>query len=316
MSLRFDKDFDPAYGRAVQIAPGVVRVTAANPGPYTFTGTNTYLIGNERLCIIDPGPDDPAHVARLIAAIDARPVHHILITHTHRDHTGAAPALRRRTGARIRAQGPHRPARALLAGEVNPMAAAADYDLVIDGVLADGESVLVDGFSLKAVATPGHTANHLCFALMEEGMLFCGDHVMGWSTSVIAPPDGAMADYLASIRKLQARNESLYLPAHGGPIAKPREFLRGLLAHRAQREEAVSRALDTGCSTIPEIVARVYAGLDGRLLDGARLSVLAHLEDMVARGVAIADGSGGLTNTYTLPGSEPVSPEKRSRLEV
>ena len=283
--LVFDRAFDPRHGECVRLSPLVARVTANNPGPFTFHGTNTHLVGDEELAVIDPGPDDDAHVAALLAAIGGRRVSAILVTHTHRDHSPAAKALKAATGAPIFAEGPHRPARTLDIGESNPMDASSETDFVPDVRLADGDVVTGAGWTLEAVATPGHTANHLCFALAEEATLFTGDHVMAWSTSIVAPPDGAMVDYMASLRRLMARGDRLLLPAHGAGIADPLPFLKGLEAHRLGREAALLEGLSAGEASIAEMVATIYAAVDRRLHGAAALSLLAHAEDLVARGV-------------------------------
>jgi len=295
---RFDRSFDPRHGEFVRLSDLVGRVTAKNPGPFTFHGTNTYLVGTREVAVIDPGPDDPAHVAALLAAIDGRPVRAILATHTHRDHSPAARALARATGAPILGEGPHRPARPLDLGEINPLDASGDRDFVPDVALGDGDMVEGDGWRLEAIATPGHTPNHLCFALAEEATTFTGDHVMAWSTSIVAPPDGAMADYMASLAKLIARPERLLLPAHGTGIAEPTEFLEALVRHRRGRERAVLDRLAAGDETIPEMVRVIYADVDRSLHGAAALSMLAHVEDLVGRGLVASDGRVDLAARY------------------
>ena len=283
--LVFDRDFDPRHGERVALSPLVARVTANNPGPFTFHGTNTFLVGTAEIAVIDPGPDDPAHVEAILRAVGAAKVTAILVTHTHRDHSPAARLLEAATGAPVFGEGPHRPARPLDLGEINPMDASSEHDFVPDRVLADGDVVEGAGWTLEAVATPGHTANHLCFALREEKTLFTGDHVMAWSTSIVAPPDGAMVDFMASLRRLQARDDRLLLPAHGAGIADPKPFLAALEAHRLGREAALLAALEAGDKTLPEMVAEIYQGLDPRLRGAAALSLFAHAEDLAARGL-------------------------------
>lgn len=303
--LAFDLDFDPRHGEAVALSPLVRRVTAANPGPFTFHGTNTFLVGTDEIAVIDPGPDDDAHVAALLAAIGTARVTAILVTHTHRDHSPAAAALKAATGAPVLAEGPHRPARALDLGEINPLDASAEHDFRPDRTLAHGEIVRGAGWTLEAVATPGHTANHLCFALHEEATLFSGDHVMGWSTSIVAPPDGAMRDYMASLDLLAARDDRRYLPAHGGPIEAPQAFLAGLKRHRLGREAAVLARLAAGEVTIPAMVEAIYVGLDRRLHGAAALSLFAHVEDLVARGLVVCDGPPSLGSLLRLADQRP-----------
>lgn len=298
MALSFETHFDPAYGEAVPVAPDVARITVNNPSAFTFYGTNTYLVGSDTLAVIDPGPDNPAHLEALLKAIAGRPVSHILVSHTHADHSPLAAALKRETGAPVLAEGPHRPARPLRIGEVNPLDASADTDFAPDERLADGDRIEGDGWTITAVHTPGHTANHLAFALEGTGILFSADHVMAWATSIVAPPDGAMADYMASLDRLLARDDGVFLPGHGGPVTQPAAFMRGLRTHRRMRERAVLERLRAGDRTIPEMVAAIYRDTDPRLHGAAGLSVLAHLEDLVRRGAAKADGDLSIDGVF------------------
>lgn len=303
MTLRFDRDFAPAYGTAVMVAPGVRRLTANNPGPFTFTGTNTYLVGEENLAVIDPGPEgDEAHYRTLLAAIGGRPVSHVLVSHTHRDHSPLSRRLAAETGARLLAEGPHRAARPLASGEENPLEASADLDFMPDARLGDGEAVEGEGWRLSTVLTPGHAANHACFALEGTGILFSADHVMAWATSIVAPPDGAMGDYMRSLDRLIARGDRLLLPGHGGPVTAPRPFLRGLKAHRKMRERAILQRVRHGDRTIPAIVAAIYRDTDPRLHGAAGLSVLAHLEDLFSRGLVAAEGGRTALDGVFSPG--------------
>ncbi|MEO9612313.1 MAG: MBL fold metallo-hydrolase [Nitratireductor sp.] len=299
MAITFDMDFDPLYGQSVEVAPAVRRITVNNPGPYTFHGTNSYLVGADTLAVIDPGPDDERHLEALLTAIAGRPVSHILVSHTHRDHSPLAARLQAETGAIMCAEGPHRPARPMRLGEVNPLEASADTDFKPDLVLGDGDMIDGDGWCLRAVLTPGHAANHAAFALEGTGILFSADHVMAWATSVVAPPDGAMADYMRSLDTLLARDDRLYLPGHGGPVRKPAAFVRALKAHRKMRERAVLERLRSGDRTIADMVRAIYRDTDPRLHGAAALSVLAHLEDIVARGDAAANGEIGLEAEYS-----------------
>lgn len=290
-ALKLTQDFDPAWGAAVEVAPGVRRLTARNPGPFTFHGTNTYLVGEDRLAVIDPGPDDEAHVADILHAAAGRPIAAILVTHTHRDHSPAAARLAALTGAATFGEGPHRPARP---GRDGTAASDASGDIAFrpDRPMRDGDSFGGDGFRLTAVATPGHAANHLAFALEGTGVLFSGDHVMAWSTTVVAPPDGDMTDYMASLALLSARDDRLYLPGHGGAISDPAEHLAGLAAHRLAREAAILEAVTSGAGDVAAVVGRVYRGLDPRLVPAAGLSVTAHLYALEERG-AVALGPDG-----------------------
>lgn len=298
--LVHDRRFEPRHGEAVTVAPGVRRITAANPGPFTFHGTNTYLVGEGELAVIDPGPDDERHRAAVLAAIGTAAVRAILVTHTHRDHSPGAAGLAAATGATMLGAGPHRPARPPRPGEEALLDAAGDATFQPDRVLTDGALVEGDGFVLEAVATPGHCANHLAFALLGSGLLFSGDHVMAWSTTIVAPPDGAMADYMASLMRVAARPETTYLPGHGGPVADAPAYVAALAAHRRRREAAIVARLAGGDATIPAIVAAVYRDVDPALHPAAALSVLAHVEDLAARGLVVSEGAPSLATRLAL----------------
>jgi glyoxylase-like metal-dependent hydrolase (beta-lactamase superfamily II) len=268
----------PPVGRAVELEPLVRRVLAGNPSPFTYTGTQTYIVGRREVAVIDPGPNDADHVAALIAAVGQERVTAIMCTHTHRDHSPASVALKEATGAPVIGCAP------LVLSDSGPRADAAfDETYAPDRVLADGEQVRGPGWTLEAVATPGHTSNHLCFALGESGALFTGDHVMGWSTSVVSPPDGDMAAYMASLDRLLQRQDRIYYAAHGDPIDNPQRLVRGLAGHRKQREGQILRLLGEGLGLIPAMVQRMYVGLDPRLHGAAGRSVLAHLIDLEQR---------------------------------
>lgn len=266
-------------GETEQLEPLVRRMLANNPSPFTFTGTQTYLVGDARgLAVIDPGPDDAEHIDALLGAIGDAPVLAILCTHTHRDHSPGAAPLAAATGAPIIGCAP------LTLEDDGPRADAAfDTSYAPDTVLKDGELVRLPSATLMAVATPGHTSNHLCFALIESGALFTGDHVMGWSTTVVSPPDGDMSDYMISLDKLYERADRVYYPAHGPQIDKPQQMVRGMIGHRRMRERQILRALETGPVTIEIMVAQMYPGLDVRLHRAAGRSVLAHLIDLQRR---------------------------------
>lgn len=298
MAIDFDTAFEPAYGEAVPVAPGVARLTVNNPSAFTFHGTNSYIVGTDTLAVIDPGPENEAHLRALLAAIRGRPVSHILVSHTHADHSPLAARLAAETGAPVLAEGPHRPARPLRIGEVNPLDASGDVAFAPDVLLKDGEVVAGDGWALRAVFTPGHTANHLAFALEGTGILFSADHVMAWSTSIVAPPDGAMADYMASLDALLERDDRAYLPGHGGPVKQPAAFVRGLKAHRKMRERAIIERLRSGDRTVAEMVAAIYRDVDPRLHGAAGLSVLAHLEDLVGRGIVAVEDEPSIDAVY------------------
>ena len=296
--------FEPAHGRAVEAAPGIMRITCNNPSPFTFHGTNSYILGHDTVAVIDPGPEDDSHLAALIEAIGGRTVSHVLVTHTHADHSPLARVLASRTGAVIAGCGPHVAARALHAGELNPLDAAADRQYRPDMELGDGAILTGDGWAVEAVATPGHTANHLCLAVRGTQYLFSGDHVMAWSTSIVAPPDGSMADYMASLDRLMARPETTYLPGHGGPVSDAPAVVRAHRTHRRMRERAIVERLAAGDRFIPDMVREIYRETDPRLHGAAALSVLAHLEDMVARGLASCDGVPAIDRAFS-PGGTP-----------
>ncbi|TPM32644.1 MBL fold metallo-hydrolase [Mesorhizobium sp. B2-3-5] len=299
MALKFDTSFDPNYGQGVNVAPDVQRVTARNPSPFTFYGTNSYIVGRETLAVIDPGPDDDAHLQILLDVIAGRPVSHIFVSHTHRDHSPLAARLKERTGATVLAEGPHRPARPLHIGETNALDASADIAFLPDIALPDDAVVAGDGWAIRTVLTPGHTANHAAYALEGTGILFSADHVMGWATSIVAPPDGAMADYMASLDKLIGRDDHLLLPGHGGPVTAPRSFTRGLKTHRKMRERAILERIRAGDRTVPDMVKAIYRDTDPRLHGAAGLSVLAHLEDLVARGMVSTDAAPAIDGIFT-----------------
>lgn len=298
--LSFDIRSPAQAGECVRVSPLVRRIIANNPGPITFTGTCSYIVGTGKVAVIDPGPDLPGHVEALLGEVRNETVTHVFVTHTHRDHSPAAAAIRAATGAAIVGCGPHRPARALFTGEVNPLEASSDRDYAPDRELGDGDAVEGDGWTLAALATPGHMANHLAFSLVEEKALFSGDHVMAWSTTVVAPPDGSMSEFMASLDKLRGRDETVYWPGHGGPVTEPQRFVRALVHHRRQREASILNRLAAGDSTIPEIVTAIYQGLNPALVGAAGLSVFAHLEDLVARGQAATDGAPALDGRYRL----------------
>jgi glyoxylase-like metal-dependent hydrolase (beta-lactamase superfamily II) len=278
-----DRSFTCDYGVIEPVSPLIRRVVAKNPGPFTFRGTGTYVVGHGRVAIIDPGPDLAEHVDAVLAALAGETVTHILITHTHRDHSPAAAAVKRATGAPTLGFGPH--------GVIGEMVeAGADLDFAPDRRIGEGDAVEGPGWRLAAVHTPGHTSNHLCFALAEERALFSGDHVMGWSTTVIAPPDGNMADYMAALERLGRRADQVYWPTHGGAIRNPQAHVRDLIAHRRGRRDAILAVLAGGAASPAELVPRIYRDLDPRLAGAAARSVLAHLIELAERGAVAVEG--------------------------
>lgn len=298
MSLSFDIKFAPHYGEAVDVAPQIQRITVNNPSPFTFYGTNSYLIGKDALALIDPGPLDDAHKATLLRAIAGRPVSHIFVSHTHRDHSPLASVLKDELGAVLVAAGPHRAARPLHIGEVNLLDASADTEFVPDIIAANDTVINGDGWALRTIHTPGHTANHAVFALEDTGILFSADHIMAWSTSIVAPPDGSMSDYMASLDVMLELDSRVYLPGHGGAVTKPKAFVRGLRGHRKMRERAILERVRAGDRTIAAMVKAIYRDTDPRLHGAAALSVLAHLEDMVTRGLVQTEGNPAIDGFY------------------
>jgi glyoxylase-like metal-dependent hydrolase (beta-lactamase superfamily II) len=274
-----DRNFTADYGRLEPVSPLIRRIVAQNPGPFTFFGTGTYVVGHGKVAVIDPGPDLPEHVSALLAGLADETVSHILITHTHLDHSPAAAALRAATGAPTHGFGPH--GRYGDTGE-----SGADLAFTPDHRLGDGDGVEGPGWRLEAVHTPGHASNHLCFALPQERALFSGDHVMGWSTTVVAPPDGDMAAYMHSLAKLGQRRDEIFWPTHGGPIRDPQRHVEALIGHRLARRQAVLAALTAEPATPAALVAQVYPGLDPRLTGAAAQSLLAHLIELGQMGQA------------------------------
>jgi glyoxylase-like metal-dependent hydrolase (beta-lactamase superfamily II) len=300
--IPFDKAFDLPPGTVEEVAPGVRRLLCNNPGPFTYKGTVSYIVGRGGVAIIDPGPDDAAHSAALLDAVRGETVTHIFVTHTHRDHSPGVAAIKAATGAQVLAEGPHRAARPLNVGEAPRLDASNDTDFVPDRRLADGEVVTGDGWAVEAVTTPGHTANHTAYALKGASILFSGDHVMAWSTPVVAPPDGSMGDYMASLEKLRSRDETVYFPGHGGAVRNAPRFVAAYILHRKAREAAIVHHLGYGESDIPTVVGAIYRNLDPRLVKAAGMSVLAHLEDLVARGAVATEGPPAITGRYRLAG--------------
>jgi glyoxylase-like metal-dependent hydrolase (beta-lactamase superfamily II) len=296
VEIPFRRDFAFEYGRLEEVAPGIRRIVARNPGPFTFRGTGTYVIGEGQVAVIDPGPDLPEHIEALLMDLAGEEVTHILVTHTHRDHSPAAAAVKDATGAPTYGFGPHAGGRR---GEA-AVEEGGDWDFAPDIVVQDGDEIAGSGWRFQAVHTPGHTSNHLCFALPDQGILFSGDHVMGWSTSVIAPPDGDMAAYMASLDKLLQRDDAVYWPTHGPAITEPKDHVRAFIAHRREREAGIVACLEAGIERVDAMVERLYVGLNPNLRRAAGRSVLAHLIDLIGRGVVKTDGNATVDATYRL----------------
>lgn len=295
MSIPFIRQFSFTHGQPDRLSALVTRVICNNPGPFTFTGSGTYLVGKDTLAVIDPGPADDAHLAAIMAAAQGRPVTHILVTHTHRDHCGGAAALKAETGAPLHAWGAHPspPDKAPPA-----LDEGGDFAFVPDVTLGDGDSVSGHGWTLQALHTPGHISNHLCFALPEEKSLFTGDHVMSWATTVVAPPDGNMVDYMASLDRLLARDDRVYYPTHGAALTEPGDFVRAVKMHREERDRQILAAVKAGHHGLMEIVEHVYAGVDRSLHVAAALNVRAHLDRHVQGGAVSVSGTGPLDLRY------------------
>lgn len=294
--IPFDRTLTAKPEEVAALSPLVRRLVANNGGPFTFTGTCTYVVGRGEVAVIDPGPADPTHIAALMQAVAGETVRHILVTHTHRDHAPGAALLKAATGATVvgcprRSPGPADPS-------LPALDAAFDLRYAPDRALAEGDAVEGPGYRLVAVETPGHTSDHLAFALPQEQALFSGDHVMAWSTTVVAPPDGSMRAYMASLRKLQERDDAVLWPGHGGPVRAPRAFVKALIVHRQWRESAILRRIAAGDVTVPALVASLYRDLAPSLRGAASLSVLAHLVALVSEGQVAADGPPTLRAHY------------------
>ncbi len=284
--MRFDLSLEPHYGAEERLSKRVSRLLARNPSAFTFRGTGVYIIGEgNEVAVVDPGPNLSEHVDCLKRAIGSRKVSHILITHTHRDHSPAAEPLKAWSGAKTYGYGP------FVRDDSGVGDESHDKSFVPDVAVTDGMVMQGQGFTIECVFTPGHTANHMCYALPEEKALFTGDHVMGWSTSLVAPPDGNMGDYMRSLEKLIARDDAILYPTHGSPIVQPCPFLRALLTHRRMREAQLANCIAMGDDTLPSMVARLYAGLQPVLAGAASLTVQAHLEHMIEDGRIARDGA-------------------------
>jgi glyoxylase-like metal-dependent hydrolase (beta-lactamase superfamily II) len=298
IEIPFRREFSFEYGRLERMAPGVRRIVARNPSPFTFRGTGTYVVGDGEVAVIDPGPDLKEHVAALLAGLSGEQVTHILITHTHNDHSPAAAALKAATGAPTYGFGPHAGGR-----RGDPaVEEGGDWDFAPDVTVRDGDAIAGSGWRFEAVHTPGHTSNHLCFALPDQGILFSGDHVMGWSTSVIAPPDGDMSAYMASLDKLLGRPDAVYWPTHGPAITEPRAHVRAFVAHRRKREAGILDCLAAGSERIDAIVDKLYVGLQPGLRRAAGRSVHAHLLDLAGRGIVESEGPPTIGAIYRRSG--------------
>jgi glyoxylase-like metal-dependent hydrolase (beta-lactamase superfamily II) len=294
-TIQFRKDMKFAYGECLQVSPLVRRVVAKNPTPFTFHGTNTYIVGKGEVAVIDPGPAMPEHVDALLAALNGERVTHILATHTHMDHSPGCALLKQAAGGAVTGA----LARPLPAGA--PPVESIQWDFAPDLKIVDGTRIEGPGWTIDCVATPGHMSNHHCFALKEEAALFSGDHVMGWNTSIVSPPDGNMREYFASLATCLARDDKVYWPGHGPEIPAPQTYVRALMGHRRMRESEIAACLKRGQATIPEMVAAMYRHLPASMHRAAARAVLAHLEHMVETGRAATDGAPTGESRYRLP---------------
>ena len=296
--IPFQKDIDFRVGEPDQLAPSIRRVIAGNAGPFTYTGSGTYLVGQSSYGVIDPGPNDPAHIDAIIRAADSKPITHIFVTHTHLDHCGGAAALAFATGAKILAFGAH--------GVTDKTADApaleegADYGFTPDIHLRDGDEIAGTDWKIEAVHTPGHLSNHMCYSLRSENALFTGDHVMGWATTVVAPPDGHMGAYIDSLDKLLKRDERVYFPTHGAPIGEPHKFVRAVRAHRLFRDKQILTHLKDGPHTIKQLVDKMYTDVDKKLHGAAALNIFAHLITLGERGETASAGPPKMDSTFTI----------------
>jgi glyoxylase-like metal-dependent hydrolase (beta-lactamase superfamily II) len=296
--IPFVRELDFEYGRCDLVSPLIRRVIARNPGPFTFTGTGVYIVGRGDVAVIDPGPDLPEHFEALKAALGGERVTHVLVTHHHLDHSPLAHPLARAFGAQVHGL----PAPAAHANDAPALEEGADERFRPDVILSDGDVLSGPGWTLEAITTPGHTSNHLCFALQEENALFSGDHIMGWSTTVITPPDGDMGNYFASLEKVKARGFSTLWPTHGAPVREVGPFVDAYIAHRRAREAQILEALGAGLTTIKAMVPSLYATVDPRLHPAAAHSVLAHMIQLVREGRVLSSGEPMLDTAYRLPG--------------
>jgi glyoxylase-like metal-dependent hydrolase (beta-lactamase superfamily II) len=296
--IPFVRDIDFEYGAVDQVSPLIRRVIARNGGPFTYTGTGTYIVGKGQVAVVDPGPLIDDHIEALTAALAGETVSHILITHTHLDHSPAAAPLKDATSARTFGYGPHGQGK-LETGIV--IEEGGDQEFKPDVTVRHGDVIQGDGWTIDSVYTPGHTSNHMCFALREEKALFTGDHVMGWSTSVVGPPDGDMTAYMDSLKLLLTRDDANYWPTHGPAVRDPKPFVKAFIAHREEREEQIAACLVQGVTSIKDMVAAMYADVDKRLHPAAALSVFAHLLNMISTGRAQTDGTAALDAVYRSP---------------
>jgi hydroxyacylglutathione hydrolase len=304
-TFAFNRDFPLKPGEVEEVVPDVRRVVCNNPSPFTFTGTVSYIVGRGKVALIDPGPDNEAHADALLDAVRSETVTHIFVTHTHMDHSPNTSRLKAATGATVYADGHPLISKRLPPGAPRTTEGGGDASFKADVMLTDGQTVQGEGWALQAVATPGHASNHMAYAWADRKILFSGDHVMGWSTTIVSPPDGSMPDYMASLDKLLARDEDLYFCGHGPEISDARAYVGFLKRHRKARENSILRRLAKGPADIPTIVRASYIGIDVRLVPAAERSVFAHIEDLLARKLVTTDGEPDISSVYRL--GEPLA---------
>ena len=298
VKIPFKRELDFTYREIETIAPGIRRLVAENPSPFTLHGTGTYIIGQGKVAVIDPGPADSAHIEALVKGLKGETITHVLVTHTHMDHSPGCALLREHTDAPTYAYGPHGAGKLESGVQVEE---GGDMDFAPDVLAKDGDIIEGEGWSVECVYTPGHTSNHLCFQYREQKALFTGDHVMGWSTSIISPPDGDMGDYLKSLDKLLQRDDEIYWPTHGPSIEDPKSFVKKFIEHRQEREDQITDCLKRGLSTIEVMVPDMYDGLPEFMYPAAARSVLAAMEHMANKGTISTDGAITLDAVYRLP---------------
>ena len=298
--IQFNRELDFEYGMLEAVAPAIRRVIARNPSPFTFHGTGTYVVGHGRVAVIDPGPALADHIEALVGALRGETITHVLVTHTHRDHSPGCALLRRFTAAPTYGFGPHGSGRSVAEDRAVVVEEGADFEFVPDIAVRDGDVIECDGFSFECIHTPGHTSNHVCYRLLDEHALFCGDHVMGWSTTIVSPPDGHMGTYIASLERLLGADDRMYWPTHGAPIHDPKPYVESLIEHRRLRARQIHSCLREGIDTIPEMVERLYRDIPTAMHPAAARSVLSTIIHMVELGKVVCEGSASLDSRYAL----------------
>lgn len=289
-------DFKPLYGEMEIISPTIRRITANNPMPFTFKGTGTYIVGHGNVAVIDPGPDMADHIDAILSELSDEKISHILVTHNHIDHSPGAKMLSDKTGVKI--YGPDTTTQQYSNEKIEE---GIDKSFRADVVIENAMVIKGDGWTLEAIHTPGHLSNHFCFAYKQENAIFTGDHVMGWSTTIVSPPDGNMQDYMDSLKYLLSRDDKIYYPTHGWPIDNPKQFVKQLYGHRLRREKEITRAIGEGAHSIKDIVIKIYVTIDERLYPAAARTIYAHLIRLVGLGSVTTEGTPSEDGFYHLP---------------